>query len=126
MKAKKAVKTKLAKKQNIKNLKINPLKINTTGTVKIIEIITRTVPLLSRLKKSDKINNTNVNPAKKAIKNAIIKLKVRFEMTKILKMNKNQEIMKRITIIIKIVFFDRFFNPEINLMIIAFSKISFI
>jgi hypothetical protein len=30
-------------------------------------------------------------------------------------MNNNQEIMKAITIINKIVFFDKFFRPEINL-----------
>lgn len=97
-----------------------------TGIVKTIAVITQNVPLLSRLKKSDKINSTNVNPAKKAIKNAIIPLKVGFEITNLLKMNKNQEIMKMKTIIIKIVFFDRFFSPVMNLIIIAFLKVSFI
>jgi len=89
-----------------------------TGIVKIIAVTTHNVALLSRLKKSDKINSTNVKPAKKAIKNAIIMLKVGFEITKILKTNKNQDIRKVITIINKTVFFDRFFNPVVNLMII--------
>ncbi|MFW9902019.1 MAG: hypothetical protein ACFFDY_12170 [Candidatus Thorarchaeota archaeon] len=62
------------------------------------------------------INRTNVNPAK-TYKNTIkYTLKMAFGNTSTPNANKNHEIIKRMTITNKILFFDKLFSPEINLM----------
>jgi hypothetical protein len=67
--------------------------------------------------KIENINKINVNTAKVPIKYNTIRRSTRFEMTYRANINKNQETINRITITNKIVFFDKFLSPEINLII---------
>ena len=88
-------------------------------TARIIKI----TPILSRGLKNDKIIRTKVNPAKIPRNNWIYTpIECFSRITKPIT-NNNQEIMKRIRIITKIVFFPKFFKPEINLIIISRKRV---
>ena len=65
LKAKKATKTKLAKKQKVQNKPIILLKRYTIGIVNIAIITIRVIPILSIGMNIEKINNVNENAAKK-------------------------------------------------------------
>lgn len=83
------------------------------------DVITTNVALSSRLKKREKINSIKVNAAKTNIKMKINPVNVSFDKIAP-KSNKIQEMMKIIIIVNNNFFFDRFFNPVMNLMIIAY------
>ena len=117
LKAKNAVITVFAKQEKEKNKPIIPLKSHITGRVTTTAINMTIIPIFSMGVKNDIMNNMNVNPAKIPRKYKKYALNVTFEKRSNIIMNNNQEAMKRITIINKIVFFDKFFNPEINLII---------
>ncbi len=96
-----------------------------TGIAKIIEVITKNAFLSSRLKKIVRISKMKVNPEKKTQVITRIISKMRLLIAK-LTSNKNQKLMKIIIIIDKTFFFDRFFKPVMNLMILAILKLSLI
>ena len=104
---------------------IIPLKIHITGRVKTADIITVVKPILSIGIKIDNINNINVNTAKLPNKNRIIIMNAKFETKYIAAINRNQEIIKIITITNKSVLFDRFLSPEINLIIYILNSVIF-
>ena len=119
LKAKNAVIIAFAKMENEKKI-VNPiikLKTHIIGNVKIAAVTIRTIPIFSKGLTNEIINNINVNPAKVPRKYIKYALNVGFEKISNIIMKNNQEIMKRITIINKSVFFDRLFKPEINLII---------
>ncbi len=88
-----------------------------------MDIITVATPILSIGITIENINNKNVNPAKVPKKYNIIILNTIFET--IANINKIQEIIKMITINNKIVFFDKFLSPEINLIIYNLNSVLF-
>ena len=116
LKAKNAVITVFAKKEKEKNRPIIPLNSHITGRVTTAAINITIIPIFSIGVKTDTINKMNVKPAKIPRKYKKYALNVMFEKRSNIITNSNQETMKRITIINNNVFFDKFFNPEINLI----------
>lgn len=96
---------------------IIPPKIHIIGNVKAADTTITMIPILPIGIKNDITNKINVNPAKNPKKIKKYLLNVIFENTSNPKTNKNQEMTNRTTMINNIVFCDRFFKPEINLIL---------
>jgi hypothetical protein len=75
--------------------------------------------------KIENINNINVNAAKIPKKYNTILRRTIFKTIYKVNINKNQEIINRITITNKIVFFDKFLSPEINLIFYILTSVLF-
>jgi len=95
---------------------IIPPKIYITGRVNTTDMMIIITPILSIGITNEIINKMNVNPAKIARNIKKYLLKVIFGNKSITNANKNQQTINRITITNKILFFERFFKPEINLI----------